>query len=121
MIRSQARTDATEVNKPRQFYALAVALIVTVALASCATYSKCGLHGCAGDAQITAEVERLLGQHAALGPPNIVHVQTSDRVVYLSGQVNTDMQRQEAASVAGEAEGVARVVNSITIYNQSGK
>jgi osmotically-inducible protein OsmY len=44
-------------------------------------------------------------------------VRTLDHVVYLSGLVDTDLQSQIAQSVALEATGVARVVNSIGISN----
>jgi osmotically-inducible protein OsmY len=40
-------------------------------------------------------------------------VQTLDHVVYLSGVVDTDLERQMAESVAREAPGVAKVINSI--------
>jgi osmotically-inducible protein OsmY len=40
-------------------------------------------------------------------------VQTLNHVVYLNGVVDTDLERQMAESVAHEAEGVAKVVNSI--------
>jgi len=40
-------------------------------------------------------------------------VQSLDHVVYLNGVVDTDMQRQMAESVAHQAKGVAKVVNSI--------
>jgi osmotically-inducible protein OsmY len=97
----------------RQLCALIFAITVTAALPACAVYRKCGLSGCPGDARITAEVRALLDQHAALGPPNLIRVQTLDRVVYLSGQVSTDLQREIAQSIALEAPGVARVVNSL--------
>ena len=44
-----------------------------------------------GDAQITTAVEGLLNQDAAMRAPNLIYVQTLDRVVYLSGQVATDL------------------------------
>jgi osmotically-inducible protein OsmY len=40
-------------------------------------------------------------------------VQTLDHVVYLTGLVDTDLERQIAESVALEADGVSKVVNSI--------
>jgi osmotically-inducible protein OsmY len=40
-------------------------------------------------------------------------VQTLNHVVYLTGLVDTDLERQMAESVALEAKGVAKVVNSI--------
>lgn len=78
-------------------------------------YSRCGLRGCAGDAQITAEVRQLLAAHPALDPPNSIRVQTLDHVVYLTGEVSTDLQREIAGSAAAQASGAKRVVNSIAI------
>jgi osmotically-inducible protein OsmY len=102
----------------KPLYVLAFLIIVTGTLPGCATYSayrKCGSGGCPGDANITAEVRALLNQHPAMGPPNQVYVQTVDRVVYLTGQVATDLQRDTAESVAREAPGVSRVVNTIAL------
>jgi len=98
---------------PNRPCALAFILVLTVALTGCAAYRKCGFGGCPGDAEITTEVRALFDQHPILEPPNLVEVQTLDHVVYLNGLVDTDLQRQMAESVAHEAKGVARVVNSI--------
>jgi osmotically-inducible protein OsmY len=81
----------------------------------CATYDKCGLRGCPGDAGITARVEAQLQQYPALEAPNSVRAQTLDRVVYLHGMVDTDLERQLAESVAVQAAGGARVVDSIAV------
>ena len=56
-----------------------------------------------------------LTQQPALQPPNQVYVQTLDGVVYLTGQVATDLQRDTAESVAHEASGVSRVMNTIAL------
>ena len=97
-------------------------LILTLALAGAVpgcdawrTMRQCGLQGCPEDRRITAEIESLLAQHRALMPPNMVYVQTLDGVVYLSGQVNTPLQRTEAEDVARQAAGVRRVVNTISL------
>jgi osmotically-inducible protein OsmY len=90
-------------------------LCTLVLLCGCAQYHKCGIEGCPGDAHITSEVRSLLNQHADLGPPNLIHVQTIDRVVYLTGEVNTDLTRQQAESVARQAPGIKQIVNSIAI------
>jgi len=100
-------------KRPAQFCTFLSALLLAAAVPGCATYRKCGLTGCPGDARITGEVRRLLEQHPALEPPNLIYVQTLDRVVYLTGQVNTGMERELAASIAFEAVGVTRVENSI--------
>jgi len=98
---------------PNQVYALAFALVLTGTLPGCAAYKKCGFGGCPGDAEITAQVRALFDQHPALKPPNLLEVQTLDHVVYLNGVVDTDLERQMAESVAHEARGVTKVVNSI--------
>ena len=100
-------------TRPNPLYAWVLTLVLTAALPGCAAYGKCGLWGCPGDAEITAQVRALFEQHPALEPPNLLDIQTRDRVVYLSGVVDTDLERQMAESVAHEAKGVAKVVNSI--------
>ena len=95
------------------FHAMTFALVLMGMLAGCAAYHKCGFGGCPGDARITEEVQALFGEHPALEPPNLLQVHTVDRVVYLTGVVDTDLERQMAESIARRAAGVARVVNSI--------
>jgi osmotically-inducible protein OsmY len=102
---------------------LALPVILTNPLSGCAVYSvyhKCGYHGCPGDAKITAEVHALLNEHRELGPPNQIYVQTLDRVVYLSGQVATELQRDTADSLALRAAG-ARGVNDIMGVEYNGR
>lgn len=84
--------------------------------AGCATFEKCGLRGCPGDAAISAEVQTLFDQHGALQAPNELHIQTLDRVVYLTGLVNSPREQQLATLIAREAPGVTSVVNSIGLY-----
>jgi osmotically-inducible protein OsmY len=84
-------------------------------LPGCAAYRSCGFEGCAGDAQISAEVRALLKQHPALDPPDLVYVQTVDHIVYLSGRVDTELERLTAAATAQKAAGVRGVVNSISL------
>jgi len=102
--------------------ARATSLLVLVALSSalggCAAlreYHECGYHGCPADASLTAQVQGLLRQHPALAPPNQVYVETLNRVVYLSGQVATELQRLNAESIARDAPGVRRVVDNIAL------
>lgn len=104
-------------SRPRLHYTSVFALVLTAALFGCAVYRKCGFRGCPGDADLTAEVRAQLDQYPALEAPNTVRVQTLDRVVYLYGQVDTDLERQLAESVAREAAGGARVVDSIAVSN----
>jgi osmotically-inducible protein OsmY len=99
----------------RILYGLAPGIVLTGALAGCATFDKCGIAGCTGDAQVTQNVQAQFDQHPELGPPNSIDVQTLDHVVYLNGMVGAGMESREAESVALETPGVTRVVNSIAV------
>jgi osmotically-inducible protein OsmY len=104
-------------NRKRPFF-LGTCIVLAVMLCGCAAFNaqrKCGSGGCPGDSQTTAAVQAQLAQHRELGPPNHVYVQTLDGVVYLSGQVATDLQRSTAESAARQAPGVSRVVNNIAL------
>jgi osmotically-inducible protein OsmY len=92
---------------------LAFTLVLASVLPGCAAYRKCGFGGCPSDAEITAEVRALFDQHPVLEPPNLLEVRTLDHVVYLNGVVDTDTQRLMAESIAHQAKGVTKVVNSI--------
>jgi osmotically-inducible protein OsmY len=100
-------------NKINLLYALAFAVTLSGALPGCATYQKCGLQGCPGDAKITADVQAQLEQHKEIGP--FVEVQTLNGVVYLNGRVAAGLQRTTAESVASQTPGVAKVVDNIYI------
>ena len=98
----------------------AMAIVWLAILPGCAayeTYEKCGFAGCPDDRRITQDVQALFKEHPALEPPNLIEVRTLDHVVYLSGLVDTDLERQMAETVAAGAQGVARVVNSIGLNN----
>jgi osmotically-inducible protein OsmY len=84
--------------------------------ATVATFNKCGLTGCPGDAAITADVTAQFARYAPL-TANSVRIQTLDHVVYLTGLVDTDVERLLAVSVASDVSGVARVVDSISVNN----
>jgi osmotically-inducible protein OsmY len=107
-------------NTPRLLHVSALLLGLAVTVPGCAIYDaihKCGARGCPGDPGITAKVEAQLQQYPVLEAPNSVRVQTLDRVVYLYGLVDTDLERQLAESVATQAADGARVVDSIAINN----
>jgi osmotically-inducible protein OsmY len=90
---------------------LAVAVVLT-GLGGCAS-TKCTTASCEADAKITANVKALIAQRRDLG--NQVYVQTRNGVVYLSGQVATDLQRESAEGAARQAPGVTSVVNNIAL------
>jgi osmotically-inducible protein OsmY len=97
---------------------LIVVAVVADLLSGCAAYTKCGFNGCEGDKEITAAVEKVIGLYPALQAPNTVRVQTIDRVVYLYGQVNTEVERSTAQEAALSVSGVKQVVNSINFSYQ---
>jgi osmotically-inducible protein OsmY len=91
-----------------------VALIL-MGLTGCATYEKCGIEGCAGDAKITAKVQAAFGHHPDLGEPNSINVQTLNHVVYLSGDVSDVNMSETAEAIAKTIKGVTRVENNIGV------
>jgi osmotically-inducible protein OsmY len=95
--------------------------ICACALAGCslpATLAKCGLSGCAGDAQITADIRAKLYSRPDIFDGGIT-VQTLDRIVYLYGIVDTDPERFEVIAIARGVPGVTDVVDSISIRNNA--
>ena len=62
-------------------------------------------------------VRALFDQHPELGPSGLLSVKTLDEVVYLDGVVDTDLVREEVESIAMQAVGVKKVVNSLGITN----
>jgi osmotically-inducible protein OsmY len=99
----------------KRLLALALAVTVLCALGACATTGKCGLRECPEEAALRADVEKVFSQYQDLRPPNMVYVQVRDHTVTLSGQVNTDYARNTAESVALQVQGVAKVVNLISL------
>jgi BON domain-containing protein len=89
------------------------AIAALLCVAGCASLERCGTEGCPDDRRITAHVRALFDQHPSLEAPNLVTVQTVHQVVYLRGLVDTPYQQQLATYLAGQAAGVARVVNLI--------
>jgi osmotically-inducible protein OsmY len=74
-----------------------------------------GLFGSPEDHGISANVRAQLLQYPSLRSSNSLRVQTYGRVVFLTGQVDTDEQRDLAESVTSEVTGVARVVDTISL------
>ena len=105
-------------SNPRRIRALLFTLVLAGALSGCAAYNeyeKCGSDGCPGDAKITGEVKEALARHPDLQGTDTVHVETINHVVYLTGTVESGLQREAAESVAGKASGVTRIVDNISI------
>jgi osmotically-inducible protein OsmY len=100
-------------SSTNRLHALAAALILAAALPGCAAFPRSSEP--AVDQKITADVEARFRQHPELEAPDLIDVQTINRVVYLNGTVSTGLQREYAESVASRAPGVTKVVNSISV------
>lgn len=96
---------------------LFISLLSACLMVGCAGFGQCGLRECPADARISGNVRALLAQSPALGPPNLISIQTVHGVVYLRGVVSTPYQVAEAASLADQAAGVAQVENLLSIDN----
>jgi osmotically-inducible protein OsmY len=97
---------------------LALALLAVSGCAAYREYRDCGWAGCADDAKITQAVKSLLAQNWQVR--DRVYVQTWGAVVYLTGRVTTDAQRDAAESIAHEPPGVRQVVSNLTVIADSG-
>jgi hypothetical protein len=93
--------------------ALVAAFIVAAALPGCTAFPQSSDR--AVDQKITADVEGRFRRHPELEAPDLIDVQTINRVVYLNGTVSAGLQREYAESVASGAPGVTKVVNSISV------
>ena len=67
------------------------------------------------DAGITTKVKTQLASDVGLTPANQIHVETSNRVVQLSGFVDTAAHKAQAESVARGVHGVDSVENNIIV------
>ena len=101
--------------KLKPLYALIIALASPGLLAGCAAERKCGLAGCPGDAQITANVQTQLNRHPDLEGISSINVQTLDHVVYLSGEVSEGLMKETAETIARKTPGVTWVENEISV------
>ena len=96
---------------PKRLYALIGAIILAGALPGCAVFPKSS--NTTGDQAITTDVQSRLAQNPEFLSP--VRVQTLNGVVYLNGKTRTGLQRQDAESIALQANNVVKVVNNIEI------
>jgi osmotically-inducible protein OsmY len=101
-------------QKPKTLSLSMLVLVAAAALSGCALFPKCSPENCATDAQITADVSALFSQHAELGAPAALHIQTINGVVYLSGAVDTEFEVRNAEAIARQVAKVKDVVNNLS-------
>jgi osmotically-inducible protein OsmY len=86
------------------------------AMSGCAALHQCaGPAECNANERLTRAVRTQLAQYPELLPPNQVFVETRNGVVYLTGQVATDLQRVTAESAARQTAGVHKVIDNIAL------
>ena len=72
------------------------------------------------DAGITTKVKTQLASDVGLTPANQIHVETSNRVVQLSGFVDSAEARSRAEQLARDMDGVKPVRNSLQVRKSEG-
>lgn len=101
------------------FSRLAGAALLAVAVSACSVVEgKQSGEDYMDDASITTKVKTSLASDVGLTPANQIHVETSNRVVQLSGFVDTPAHKAQAESVARGVKGVDSVENNIIIQSQ---
>jgi osmotically-inducible protein OsmY len=106
-------------HQRKRLSAVALGLLLACVLPGCSVFPKCSPENCAIDAQIKQDVDALFAEHTELGPPGTIRVQSINKVVYLNGLVNSDLERQNAEALAYQIPNVKDVVNSITPRSNS--
>jgi hypothetical protein len=91
------------------------ALTLAMALPGCAVLPQSSNR--AVDQEITANLQTRFGKQTELEAPNLINVQTINRVVYLNGLVSSGLQRSDAESVANQVQGIDKIVDSIAIVH----
>ena len=99
----------------KSFHALGVAAVLMSSLSGCAAAR--GSEDCSVDMKIRTSVQDILDAHPEIAPPNAIHVQAIDRVVYLYGLVDTGAEKAMAETLVARTHGVTKVVNSIEQNN----
>ena len=97
----------------KRLSALTLGSLLAGILPGCSVFPKCSPENCAVDAQIKQDVDAVFAEHSELGPPGTIRVQSINKVVYLHGLVNSDLERQNAEALALRVPNVKDVVNSI--------
>ena len=91
---------------------LGATLFCVPMLESCRTTQPAGTQ--MSDAGITSKIKAKYVADPEINPFNI-SVSTEEGVVYLTGRVHTQEDRDEAEKLARETEGVRRVVNNVQV------
>jgi hyperosmotically inducible periplasmic protein len=98
------------------FWRISSAALLAIAVSACSVVSgEQSGEEYADDATITSKVKTQLASDVGLTPANQISVETSNRVVQLSGFVDSVAHKAQAESVAQGVEGVLSVKNDIIV------
>lgn len=70
------------------------------------------------DAKLAARIKQEIAQTEGIGGARSINVETHKGVVILSGFIDTEKQRDDAAQTALKVDGVQQVFNNIQVPNQ---
>jgi osmotically-inducible protein OsmY len=107
----------TKMKITQQLSGLALAVLLLGFTSGCAAFKSCEGDACTPDQKITADVREQFVAHRELGAPAGLHVQTIHGVVYLSGIVDSDLERRNAEAIALTVANVKDVVNNLATRN----
>ena len=102
-------------NRSKPLVASVLSIFFTNIIAGCASVDSHTLKSASADRAITSNVESLLDQHPEFGPPGAITVQTFNGIVYLYGEVDTGLEKRNAADIARQAAGVTKIANGISV------
>ncbi|HEY0843820.1 MAG TPA: BON domain-containing protein [Noviherbaspirillum sp.] len=71
------------------------------------------------DAQLASRIKQEIAQTEGIGSAKSVNVETHKGVVVLSGFMDSEKQKNDAAQTALKVSGVQQVFNNIKVPNQS--
>ncbi|OIQ92366.1 BON domain protein [mine drainage metagenome] len=95
---------------------LLAAALLPLLLAACGLRPPCGPQGCAADDALAAKVRAALDSHPALRV-NPLYVQVVGDAAYITGGVDSDLERQEVQEIAAAVPGVKTVDVSVSILS----
>jgi osmotically-inducible protein OsmY len=108
-----------QLNLKNMVFALMVGVGLAVAAVGCHTEGRStGTY--IDDRMVTSKVKGALSDSAVYKFPN-VDVSTFNGTVQLNGFVDTSAQKQQAAALASQVQGVRQLINNITVQPAPGQ
>ncbi len=95
---------------------LLTAALLPLLLAACGLRPPCGPGGCAADDALAAKVRTALDSHPAL-MVNPLYVQVIGDAAYVTGGVDSDLERQEVHDIVAAVPGIKTVDVSVSILS----